>query len=246
MVIRVAQANAKMSREAFTQFRDSLLAAIPEDNKSRQYVTEALDTLSVCYDQVRIRWSQLREARDLLTSGLKNDGLDDNEVERIRIALERSRMRFIAEELVIPYSILFDGMPTAIASEGKTLVVGTPNGLFSYNGRHWRTFTEADGLPSNEILSLYSGSSVFYVGTGKGLVMFTGRGLAPMTGGEQLSEGPVTAVGADGITRLWIVLDGELYRFDGTNWSNSRGVHGGDRGYPGKAGGAVHYIRDAR
>ncbi len=219
---RVAAANAVWPLAKLESFRDSVLASVPEENKSRQYISDAFDTLMVAYPQVRIRWPQVLEAKQFLTDGLKDGALSDNQVERIRIALERARMRFIAEELTIPYAALVGDSVAAIAAQGNLLVVGTDNGLFSYNGRSWRTFTTADGLPSNQVLSISPSGSVYYVGTSEGVVIFTGRDIAEVNNADQLPDGPVTAIGVDGVTRLWIVLNAELYRYDGNEWSNGR------------------------
>ncbi len=222
MVARVARANADGSREQLVQFRDSLLEQVPEDYRDREFLSERLDTLLSAYDKVRIRWDVLNEARKNYRDALKDGELDNEEVARIQVGIERARMRFIPEEITIPYSVLFEGSPTAIAAKGRLLVVGTPNGLFTYDGRSWRTFTEEDGLPSADIRALYASGSLFYVGTANGLVMFGGRDITTVDGTDQLPEGPVRAIGADGLTRLWVVIGDRLFRYNGTGWSSGR------------------------
>src|SRR5689334_13522212 len=51
------------------------------------------------------------------------------------------------------------------------LWVGTPNGLYRYDGRHFRLFTAADGLPSMQITTRAETSDgTFWVGTVRGVV----------------------------------------------------------------------------
>lgn len=223
MVERVARANAKMSRDDLAQLRDTILAMVPGDYRDREFLEARLDSVIIAYDEVRIRWPHIMEASKLLDEGLEDGVLSSGEVDRINVAVERARMRFIPEEVTIPYTVVFDGEPTAIAAKNKLLVVGTSEGLFTYDGKSWRTFTEEDGLPSEDIRSLYAGGTLFYVGTANGMVLFGGRDITPVDTTGDLPSGEVSAIGADGAARVWVVIDGKLYRYDGREWSRSRG-----------------------
>ncbi|MDH4155915.1 MAG: PorV/PorQ family protein, partial [candidate division Zixibacteria bacterium] len=104
---------------------------------------------------------------------------------------------------------------------GDFLVVSTSDGVVTYNGRNWRSFTVENGLPSGNILSLYSTGSSVLIGTDSGIVRYSGLDFVPIAGSEQLPKGPVTAMGAQGLNNIWIVLNNDLYHFDGTVWSNT-------------------------
>ncbi len=222
MVARVARANAAMSYEDLGQLRDSILAVVPETYRDRPFLSERLDSLMVAYTDARVRWENVAEARKGLADGLKDGTLETGEIDKIGVAIERARMRFIPEEVMIPYTVVFDGQPTAISSRDKLLVVGTSDGLFTYDGRSWRTFTEAEGLPSNDIRSLYAGGALFYVGTAKGMVMFGGRDITSVDTTGSLPAGAVAAIGADGGSKLYAVVDGKLYFYNKTRWTDSR------------------------
>ncbi|MDM7974088.1 MAG: hypothetical protein QUT27_13675, partial [candidate division Zixibacteria bacterium] len=222
MVARVARANAEMSREELALLRDSILAALPEGYRDTEFLTQRLDSVMTAYDEVRLRWPNVQEARKALRDGLDDGALSSGEADKLSVAIERARMRFIPEEVTIPYTVVFDGEPTAIAAKEKLLVVGTSEGLFTYDGKSWRTFTEKDGLPSDEIRSLHASGAQFFVGTAEGLVMFTGRDIAAVDTTGTLPAGYVSAIGADGTSRVWAVIDGKLYRYDGASWSRGR------------------------
>lgn len=221
MVETVAAANNPRSLAYLEELRDGVMALIPEDYSALESLTSGFDSLLAGYECCLINWGKVREAERRLSEGMKDSALTEMECDRINFAVERSRNRFIPEELVIPYSTLFDTEPAAIASTEKALLVGTANGLFSYNGKRWQTLTDSEALPSTNILCLFALPTGIYIGTDSGLARFPGLEVRPVDGVEQLPRGAVTAIGAGGHNNVWIVLNNDLYHWDGKDWSNS-------------------------
>ncbi|MBU8934686.1 MAG: PorV/PorQ family protein [candidate division Zixibacteria bacterium] len=218
----VAEANSPYSKQELLQLRDNIIASIPEDYPRLSAITDDFDTLTAAYDECRINWDRFETARKNYNDGMKDSVLSEVECDRINIAIENARSRFIPEELKIPYAALFEGELTCIVSGEKSLLVGTTNGLYFYNGKTWRTMTELDGLPSSEITALYTSPGLIYVGTSKGLVSFAGAKVIPVTGSESLPGGRVSAVGPGFSSQHeWVVIDNDLYSFNGDTWSNS-------------------------
>ncbi|MEA3296282.1 MAG: PorV/PorQ family protein, partial [candidate division Zixibacteria bacterium] len=109
----------------------------------------------------------------------------------------------------------------SIAATDEYLLVGTNSGLVAYDGKRWRTITVADGLPSDTIECLYARDNEAYIGTNRGLARFVDYRLAEVQGAEQIPDGSVMAVGFYDSENIWIVLDNDLYYYDGSRWSNS-------------------------
>jgi len=76
------------------------------------------------------------------------------------------KQRFLRRDTTI-----FDYVQALDFNNGH-LYVGTPDALYSYNGGSWKTFTTADGLPSNEITAIDASGWIVYVGTDNGVVSF--------------------------------------------------------------------------
>ncbi len=220
MVATVAQANSAMTPTALEELRDSVLAVVPPDYDDIEPLQIGFDSLLAGYQQCLVNWERVSEITRLLRTGLRDSVLTETEVERIFVAVERSRNRFVPEELMIPYSTLFGKNLTALASSEDALMVGNNDGLYVFNGRRWRSLSTADDLPSRNILCLHVAGSNIYIGTDHGLARFAGQQVVPISGADLLPDGAVTAIGASGSNDLWIALDQDLYHFDGKTWTN--------------------------
>lgn len=77
-------------------------------------------------------------------------------------------------EMKIPFSIAISDTVTALAiDESDRLWVGTQNGLWRYNEKEWILYTILDGLPSNKINTIATGSyGLIAVGTNKGIGLY--------------------------------------------------------------------------
>jgi hypothetical protein len=222
MVAMVTQANNAKSPSYLEKLYDSVMAVVPENYSQRESLVHGFDSLLAAYGLCLINWERVKEIEKLLAEGMKDSALTETECDRINFAVERSKNRFIPEEIVIPYSALVGTEITALAATEKALVVGTPDGLFAFNGSRWLTLTDSEDLPSSNILCL---STVppdnIYIGTDRGIAKFAGLQVRPVAGFEQLPEGAVEAIGAAGENNIWIALDNDLYHWDGEVWSNS-------------------------
>ena len=91
-------------------------------------------------------------------------------------------------------------------------------GLSRFDGRNWRTYTTADGLGSDTVLSLWvDDRDILWVGTNEGgLCRFDGTQFASV---EALGSNSVTAIRADATGALWCATHTNgLFRFDGRTW----------------------------
>jgi len=221
MVDRVAELNNRGSYDELAALRDSVLAAIPDDYDAHESLLGDFDSLLVCYSLCRVNWNKVREMRKRLSDGLKDSTLNDTECDRISVALERSRNRFLPEELRIPYSALFTSEPTAIASTGEVLLVGSADGLARYNGTNWQEVKTDDGMALENIAALHVVGGSILVATDHGVRVFDGLNARPLTtdaGG--LPDGVVEAIGGSSLTCLYAAVNGRLFHYDGRLWSS--------------------------
>jgi hypothetical protein len=222
LVMRAAEANSAESFESVKAFHDSVLAIAPKDYKNLNQLTQSADSLLILYPQCRINWEFMKEARSRFADALADKKITETNLERIEFSIERARLRFIPEQVTMPYALGVDGDITSIASTGDAIVVGTTAGLYRFTGRAWQRFGGDGSLPSDSVLILNAiGSSVF-VGTTKGLVRFNGQRIAPYDTAAHMPVGRVEAIGGDNSNNVWAVVDGDLFNFNGTTWSNLR------------------------
>ena len=108
-------------------------------------------------------------------------------------------------ELKVPFSIAIDDSVTALAVDSSEKVwIGTPRGLWRYDGTVWNIFTVADGLPSNTITSLAIG--------GEGNVAAgTDFGLCLYNDGKWTSFGKEAGGPSSAITAIAFGRPGEIY-----------------------------------
>jgi hypothetical protein len=222
MAEKVAQVNNAKSLSYLEKLHDSVMAVIPGNYSQRESLRHGFDSLLTGYGLCLINWERVQEIEKLLAAGMKDGALTETECDRINFAVERSRNRFIPEEIMIPYSALVGSEITAIAATEKVLVVGTPDGLYAFNGSRWLILTDSEDLPSSNIICLSAvPADNVYIGTDRGIAKFAGLQVRPVAGFEQLPEGTVEAIGASGENNIWIVLDNDLYHWDGEAWSNN-------------------------
>lgn len=223
MVARVVAANSERTLEAVQQLRDAVMSMVPEDHADYNRMVGDFDSLVTFYSECKINWERYKEIESTFRDAAKDSVLDSDEVTRLSVGIERSRTRFIPEELRIPYSAIFDTPPTSIASTGDVLLVGSTSGLARFNGRRWQMQTTDDGLPSSNISCMAKiGSNSIVIGTDSGAAIFNGLTINRLTTPERaLPAGTVEAIGGRSTNSLFAVVEGELYHFNGQDWSSS-------------------------
>jgi hypothetical protein len=222
VVARVAALNNRGAYADLEALRDSILKAVPETYDEHDNIVGDLDSLLASFLLCRVNWDRITEMRGQLKDGLKDSVLNDTECDRIAVSLERSRSRYLPEELRIPYRTLFESEPTALASTGEILLVGTADGLVKFNGRRWEEVATAEGTPLSGTSCLFLISGSILVGSENGINVFRGQTVSPLTSSESgLPAGRVEMVGGSSLVDLYAVVSGNLYHFDGRSWTDA-------------------------
>jgi len=113
----------------------------------------------------------------------------------------------------------------AEGSDG-TIWAGGIGGLFSYTGGQWRNWTEADGLRSQQILSLGVGAKgtiwiAYRFAAGMDRVHLLGNGLSVEKNVQRPgSNGIVSFIKPDAQGRMWTGSDHGVDVWDGLRWSH--------------------------
>ena len=97
-------------------------------------------------------------------------------------------------------------------SDTNTVWIGTADGLLRYEGGSFHRYTTADGLPSQNVLSIIADNSSTYVLTGGGLARFDGKVFVPIS----LSAPPIAIAPAAGDGILIATSSGLLQYRQGT------------------------------
>jgi len=208
--------------EELVELRDQVVAALPSNYDQLEVVSRDLDSLLLAFRLCRVNWERVQEIRERLSEGMKDSTLNDIECDRIAVALERSRNRYLPEELRIPYNALFNSKPTSIASSGQMLLVGSSDGLARFNGKNWALVTREDNQPVTGVISLNEVGGTIVVVTNTGIEVFRGLTVGPLTSDSAgLPSGSIEAIGGNALTELYTVVNDELYRFNGMVWTNA-------------------------
>ncbi len=222
MAKQVAVVNNKRSFADVKGLSEKIMAAVPADYSLFESLQTMFDSLLTGYDGCLINWEKYREIEKEFTEGMKDSVLSEKEMDRVNFAVENARNRFLPEDLTIPYSIIFTGVPSSITSTEKFLAVGTSNGLVTYDGKRWRFLTVGENLPSNNVTSLFSDGTKVYVGTDRGIASVEGARVTVLADSTILPMTEVSAISGSGPNNLWAVVGSDLYHYDGNIWSNSR------------------------
>jgi len=118
----------------------------------------------------------------------------------------------------------------AVALDGEYVWLGTTAGLVKFPESvpsQAVTYTTADGLLDNDVLSIAANDGEVWSGTAKGLNRFNGTNFVKYTSEDGLLNGAVMAIDA-GEDYVWLGLDNGISRFDKSlgfisNWPHSGG-----------------------
>ena len=134
----------------------------------------------------------------------------------IWIATQEGFVRFDGHEFLTydkhTYPQIISNMGVSIsAAQDGTLYVGTlDGGVVRMRGEAIDVLTEANGLPANDVSTLYqSRDGTLWIGTSSGLAQLSDGRLTTIAAGE-LSNQTITALAEDSSGQLWVATAGGL------------------------------------
>ncbi|HFD39935.1 MAG TPA: ABC transporter permease subunit [Anaerolineae bacterium] len=100
-------------------------------------------------------------------------------------------------------------------------------GVLRIKSNKWSSFTTAEGLPSNRVLSVWGkGSKPVWVGTDRGAAVYDGKTWQAVTPADGLAGQEVRAIWGDGKKTFWFGTEAGLSRFDGKAWTTYTAADG--------------------
>ena len=100
-----------------------------------------------------------------------------------------------------------------------TATPGT-GGVSRYDGERFTTFTDADGLGNNKVLSILAGSNGnLWFATGAGVSRYDGEGFTTLTTDHGLAHNSVHVIVEDTTGRLWFGSYGGVSQYDPTTFT---------------------------
>ncbi len=212
----VATFNQPLSKDSLLTLKQKLMDA---GSERRDDLSSAWDGLLEAWDECKLSDKGLLELAGRSAEFLTDEVLSSEEADQISSLVGASVMRRLPDTIKIPYRLLFEGMLTAIASEGKLLWLGTENGLFSFDGKRWQRYSTKDGFPSDHITSILPISKRYiWVGTDQGSVRFDGAKWTAVPFAGDVTDKKIVDFANRGEREMWAATRTKLFKFDGEKW----------------------------
>ncbi len=217
---RIGRLNNKYSIERIDSLQERVMKTVPDEYTSRENLENAFFALKNGYNECLIDWDRVKYATSVFEKELKDSLLNDLAADKVLLALEKSKRRFLPEEIIVPIDINIEGEINDMTADNKILWLATESGIYRYFNNSWQHFGIAEGLPTLGIKKIRLFKKSAFLATDTGLVVYS-VGAFTHYGPEQgLPHKPVTDIAVENKNKAWVIIEGDLYQFDGTNWKN--------------------------
>lgn len=200
--------------------KDKIIGHLPENYSSKDQFEAALNALVEAYNGCLIDWNMVKQAEDIYQNGVKDSAMDQTEADKLLVALEKSKLRFLPEKIVIPFDINLEGNLHDIAADDDFLWVTSDSGLYRYNGRNWQELTPDEKVPSHNFTMVRLFDKKVYLGSDMGLVVYDAGSFKCFGDSAGLPAGPIEGITVKDKDNAWILANNDLYHFDGKSWKN--------------------------
>ena len=219
---QVANYNYSISYDSLNSLAEKCKSLAPPDYP-------LLKNFNLLWSQVLEAWKEVRLVGDgfsrmisVSKTALADGHLNRQETDQVYFALEKSFSSRPQEEIRIPYRVfLGDTLTSLVSDQNRTLWIGTPRGVFSFDGVGiWKRFGMAEGLLDTNVITLATGpGNALWVASTQGLARYTSGRFAPVLefNVEQLGGAP-KFIHLKTERSLWVASDSNLMYFDGTSW----------------------------
>lgn len=220
LIDKVGLVNNAYPIERIDSLEIMVMGAISEEYKSKEYLQNAFSALKEAYNLCLIDWGKVEKAFSLSYKGVKDSVLNEIEADKILFAVEKARLKYLPGEIAIPFDVNFEGELSDIAASNKFLWVASTSGIYRYNGENWQHFGIETGLPTNNFKSIQVFKKKVFFGSDSGLVLYESGAFTHYGSEHGLPELLVSAIAIESDDKAWVVVDDDLYQFDGSAWRN--------------------------
>ncbi|NIP41399.1 MAG: hypothetical protein GWO41_06285, partial [candidate division Zixibacteria bacterium] len=219
--LALVEINTDVSWKRLSGLVERLEARLPEEGADN--LIESLEFMKTAWLNLTLDQEKLNEFINQAEAALEMEELSMQTIDRLAFHAARVDHRRLPDKIIIPFSLALESEPTTLAGMGRFLWVGTDNGLYRYDTKEkgWRRFTKESGLPANTITSLSSpDDQSLWVATPVGLALYE-RGSWQAFGEEQgINDTDLYLVHADSRNRVWAVSENNLFRYNGSEWTD--------------------------
>ncbi len=122
--------------------------------------------------------------------------------------------------------VWFDMLSAAVDSRGMKWF-GANRGLSRFDGTHWKTFYDRDGLAGNRVNALAVSGDLLWCGTERGISRYDGAAWKTFGIADGLPDSSITCLAAasDG-SEVWAGAEKGVSRYDGTSWKTYTSADG--------------------
>ena len=216
MLAQVGWQNCGISKDSLENLKGTVLSFIPQDSTRLADLEKGLGDLITALENSLLERQALKEFLNLTGNAVKDSSITAQEEELILNSARKPILKSLPVVLELPYSIIFLDSLNSLSSDDKTLWVGANSGLYKFDGKEWRRFTSADGLPTDRVYSLaFSPAGTIWIGTDSGVVKFDGKVFTRTYLAPEVRDYRVTQIVARNDKEVWAATSKELMKFDG-------------------------------
>ncbi|MFQ5870319.1 MAG: LysM peptidoglycan-binding domain-containing protein, partial [Candidatus Zixiibacteriota bacterium] len=218
MAKKIAEANTTIPFEDLELLEQRILEKVPENYYYLEEIKMGLESLKRSWGELTLDAGELQLLKRSVEDYLADDSLSSLELDKLAFGVDKPVTTQMPEEVKIPFNLVLPPRINCLASDFKDyLYLGTPEGLFRYDRRRWKTFTvESDSLPSNYVTAVAAGEKKsLWLGTDSGLARFDGSKWTLYTTEEELPDNYITALRLHKKRGLWIGTKAGIAYFDG-------------------------------
>ncbi len=215
---RTAAFNLGIGLPQVEQIVEKIRASFDESNQPSESFRYDLDNLPQLFVELHLDPARFNVFLDDYFTALEDKILSADDLERLEFALHSSIRDRLPTAVLLPYSLPFDGAPTAIEAVGDLLFVGTDDGLFLLTGNKWNRFG-TEQLPSAEIRDLHAYSDKrMWIATSRGIAHFYNYNWTVYGPEQGMQQIDFTCVYGHARDRAWGAAGNRLFFFNGANW----------------------------
>ena len=208
------RANNPYPPERLDTLKLNIQGHLPKDSALADEFEVGLNALIDGYDKCLIDWNMINQVEDVYQNGMKDSTLDKSEAEKLLVAVEKAKLRFLPEKLVIPFDINIEGTILDLAADEDYLWAVGDSGVYRYNGRNWQKLVPGENVPSTKFTKVKLYDKRAYLGTDMGLVIYDAGAFKYYGDSAGLPEGAISGIAVKDKDNIWILDKADLYHFD--------------------------------
>ena len=221
---RLARANNVLAPESIDSLKSAIMPVLPADYTYREEIEYGFDKLKKAYLELRLNVDGFKQIRGDVNAVLSQPSPSTEMLDKIAFGFDRAIAAKGDRSVMIPFDLILPDSITSLGTDEEYVYVGTTEGLFRLEPERlrWSTFSsKTDSLPSDRITSIMKvGRKTMYVGTDRGIVIFTGNGFKAFPQNSNPPTGFISTIAAENDRNVWVASNDDLYHYDGFHWSN--------------------------